>query len=252
MQYDNPARRLYDIICNALKASTALGSPDSINTKVVWDAVFGESETTQRLADIDEFHSLIQLTREAVLKLQQVSNRQIYLNSLNELSRIVHQYGLIGGKWSNLHSCFSQPMFLDLLAATADIIDNETHLLFLTAEQQKDLLAAALGLLEEIASSDIDSALKVFLTIRLEEVCAAIRHYGISGSEGLRRVVESNLGSAMLQSSGFSKETTGQTIFEKFMKLMLRCGTLLSIAADVDGFLLPGATEIVKRLLPGK
>ena len=50
----------------------------------------------------------------------------------------------------------------------------------------------------------MNKELKAFLTVRIEEVCSALRHYSFSGSEGLRIVVESSIGGAVLKSYGLN------------------------------------------------
>lgn len=252
MQYDNPARRLYEVLTDAVNAATDEGrQPSTAATNTVWNVVFGEGNNRERLSDLNQLHYLLYLTRQSILRLQRVANKDIYFKPLEEVSRILYQHSLIGSKWISLHNELTKPMLLEMIAAAADAIDNEAHLFLLSEEQQKDILQSAEQLLKEIIESDIEQPLKTFLTVRLEEGCAAIRHYSMNGSEGLRRVIEANIGGAILQSAGFAKSDNGQTLLEKFMQLMFKCTTLLGIAADVDGFLLPTVTEVAKKLLPG-
>jgi len=112
------------------------------------------------------------------------------------------------------------------------------------------LLKSAQELLNEITNSNIDSPLKIFLTVRLEEVCRAIRHYSIGGSDGLRNVIESNIGDAILRNAGLVTDNASQLWLQRFIQLMFKAGTLLGISADVDGFLLPSMSNLIQKVLP--
>lgn len=252
MQYDNPARRLHHILTTAIDVSATQGEPQNVSSVNVWKGVFAESDNENFPAALDGLHSLIKLTRDAVGRLQKVASRNTYLKALDELSMSVHQYGLLSSQWPLLHSALTRPLLLNLIAAAADIIDTESHLLELTKEQQTELLDSAKALLNEIVESEIDRELKVYLIVRLEEVCTAIRHYNIDGSDGLSRVVEANIGGAVLKLAQLTDKPVEKNFLRNFCQFMLRCASLLGIAADVNGFLLPGMTEILKSLPPGK
>lgn len=248
-QYDNPARRLHDILTEAIEASEEIGPPSKVATKAVWNAVFGEGDDSHIISSIDEIHGLIYLTRNCINRLQ-VSNRVSHLKGLEQVSKAVHSTNLLSGTWGDMHTRLNQPMVLDFLAVIADAIDSNGQVLALAEGQQLDLLNSAQSLLDEVASSAIDRDLKIFLSIRLEEVCSALRHYSFSGSEGLRIVVESSIGGTALRSYNFDERQSGQSLLGKFLKLLLKCGTLLGITANVDGFLLPEVTELAEKLLP--
>jgi hypothetical protein len=252
MQYDNPARRLHRILTKALDVSATQGAPNSVSSVNVWKAVFNESDDENFPTDLDGIHTLIKLTRDAICRLQKVGDQNIYLKVLDELSMSVHQCGLLSSQWNLVHSGLSKPLLLDMIAATADQIDNESNLFELTQEQQKDLLNSAQALLDEICKSDVDRELKIYLMVRLEEICTAIRHYSIDGSDGLSRIVEANIGGAVLKSIRLADESREKTLYKRFFELMLKFASLLGIAADVNGFLLPSVIEISKLLPPGK
>jgi len=249
MQYDNAARRLHEVLTEAIQASKDLGAPNSVNTRQVWNTVFGESTDEELLAELDDVHNLVKLSRGSVNRLQKVSNKKKYLNSLDAISALMHQIGFLNAKWLLIWNVLQKPMLLDMLEATADAIDNECNLLLLSDEQQKYFLESAQALLNEVSNSCIDKTLKKFLVARLEEICSAMRHYAMSGSEGLIQVIEANIGGAVVRSITLAGTESDQSLLDKFMSFMLKGSQLLGVVADCNG-LLPAATKILKSLPP--
>jgi hypothetical protein len=92
-------------------------------------------------------------------------------------------------------------------------------------------------LLKEVAASELSKDLKTFLIVRLEEVCTAIRHYSIGGSERLRTVVEANIGGMILRSAGISPKDREKPILKTLFSWFLTFGSLLGMVTDSQSLL---------------
>lgn len=249
MAQDNPARRLHSLLTNAFEIEDQFQDKQNLSSRTVWAQVFKTKDAdTEVLEYLEELHFLIKHTREAIKGLPGVRH-ELYLKPIEFFSLRISQKGLIGDKWGNQGRHLRQQHMLDLLEATADAIDNDNYLIELTQEQLNGLLSDAKSMLEEVLNSDLDNDIKMFLVIRLEEICSAIQHYAVSGSAGLRKVVEANIGSTLLKSFGVKTEETNQ--LRKFVGLMVKIGSWIGILADTESFLLPKVSEIFRQLPPG-
>lgn len=251
MTYDNPVRRLHTLLTRAFEIASQKNN-QKISTNKIWAEVFeispNDNEALIRCAD--EFFVLMKESIEAT-KLLQTVGYEPYIRALDRVRTRLYSKSFLHSQWGSFASGLNDETLIDRLEMTADAIDRESRLVQLSQDQLNELLTNAKALLEEIRQSALDDDIKNFLFIRLEEVCSAIQHYSISGSAGLKRVIEANIGSTFLKLHGLTPEEKKTPLFEKFLKLMLQCGGWLGLFADVDGFLLPKVTETLLQIPPG-
>ncbi|NEP15467.1 MAG: hypothetical protein F6J97_01035 [Leptolyngbya sp. SIO4C1] len=251
MAYDNPARRLHSLLTKAFDVADKQDNKQSVSCNVVWSQVFGVhvNQKTELLSYAEEFLFLLKCSREAIERLQSV-RKEPYLRPLDHISNQIQSHGFFGGKWANLGNGLNNPAIMDMLEITANAIDVQGQLMTLEESQLAELLDATSSLLEEVRASNLDIDIKTFLSVRLEEICHAIDHYSVYGSEGLRRVVETNIGATVLKTYGLYSNGETPAPIQKFLNLMLKFGSWLGLAADVSEFLLPTAAELIKQLPP--
>lgn len=251
MQCDNSARRLHYLIHKAFDYADESQSQELTSTEV-WAKVFeiDPSDATQLAYCSEEFLFLLKCARRDIQRLQ-VTQHGPYLRVIDFIGSRIHQHGFWGGPWNQLGPSLKNPVMMDLLAVIADSIDSSSQLMALNQEDLDDLLNSINTLIEEVRNSNLDNSFKTFLVVRLEELRLAIMHYSISGSEGLRNVVEANIGSILLKCSGLTPTQRQDSGVQKFVALMVKLGGLLGIAADLDGFLLPAMNRVFQQLPPG-
>lgn len=251
MNYDNPAQRLLKILRSAFEiASTIDKDSNKVNSVIVWSKVFNvSSQSPVDLAQYaEEFVFLLKASRDAVNNLQRITSPDPYLDCLNDISRCIQEIGMLG-KWSSFNGRLNNSKVLNALAMTADAVTNENRLVELSEDQLAEMLADTTVLLDKVLHSDIDDELKIFLTVRLQEICNAIEHYSIRGSAGLQHVIEKTLGAAALKAYVLGKEPS--TFLQQCVDLVVKFSTLLGLAADVQGFLLPTAAVAAQHMLTG-
>ncbi|MEO0455017.1 MAG: hypothetical protein AAF152_00345 [Cyanobacteria bacterium P01_A01_bin.114] len=253
MAYDNPARRLHILLHKAFDFEDPSKAQKGIQSRQIWAGVFAvdSNNKTELLIYAEEFLALLKSTREAVKRFHSV-NHASYVRALDHISSAVYSHGFLGSQWNVLGATLKNPAIMDILEITANTIDRETRLFEITQEQLDELLDSVKTLLDDVLRSDLDDDIKTFLIVRLEEICSAIHHYTVCGSEGLCHVVEANIGAVLLKSIGLTPEQKAHPAWKKFFDLMMKFGVLLGLIADADGFLLPRAGDLIKHLLPGE
>lgn len=251
MQCDNSARRLHYLLHKAFDYADQ-SKAQKLTSTVVWAKVFeiDPNDAAKLEYCSEEFLFLLRCARREVQRLQVVKHEP-YLRVIDFIGARIHQHGFWGGPWHQLGSSLKNPAMMDLLAVIADSIDSSSQLMALDKKDLDDLLNSINTLMEEVRNSNLENSFRTFLIVRLEELRVAIMHYSISGSEGLRNVVEANIGSILLKCSGLKPTQRQDAGVQKFVALMVRLGGLLGIAADLDGFLLPAMKRVFQQLPPG-
>ncbi|ESA37140.1 hypothetical protein N836_00230 [Leptolyngbya sp. Heron Island J] len=244
MAYDNPVRRLHSLLIKAFEAGN--GQPTAAS-KLIWAKVFEVSvdDNESLISCTDELFGLLRSSLDAVKGLHSV-NSNPHMRTLIRIRSLLYSKNFLNDQWKIFSSGLKDQSLMDLLEMTANAIDRETRLTKLSQDQLNDLLTSAKELLEDIRQSDLDDDIKNFLFIRLDEVCSAIQYYSISGSTGLRRVIEANIGGTLLKLSGLTPEERKTSVLTKFLHLMVRGAGLLGLMADAEGFLLPKVAELLQ------
>lgn len=253
MAYDNPARRLHELLTEAFAVGAKQKNQQNLISNVVWAQVFGVNLTSKSelLSYAEEFFFLLKCSRESIEQLQDV-RKEPYLRPLDHISQNIQRHGLLASKWASLESGLKNPAMMDMLEITANAIDGQSQLIELEEAQLTELRDNVTALLEDVRTSNLDSDIKVFLITRLEDILSTINHYSVCGSEGLRRVVEANIGATMLKTYGLYSNGEAPSLIKDFFNLMVKFGSLLGIAKNVSEFLLPAAKEVIGNLLlPG-
>ena len=248
MAYDNPVRRLHNLLTKAFDAGD--GQPTAAS-KLIWAKVFEVSanDNESLISCTDELYGLLRSSLDAVKGLRSV-NSEPHLRTLIRIRSLLYSKNFLNDQWNKFSSGLKDQSLMDLLEMTANAIDRESQLAELSQDQLNDLLTSTKELLEEVRQSDLDNDIKTFLIIRLDEVCSAIQYYSISGSAGLRHVIEANIGGTLLKLNGLAPEERKTSALKKFLQLMVKGAGLLGLMADVEGFLLPKVAEIL-QLPPG-
>lgn len=253
MEYDNPARRLHILLNKAFEIAS-LKEKDTATKKVplksrsVWIDVFGIQNNDEELLEYtEEFILLVKRTREEIKKMPSIRHAT-YMKGVNFISKSISLYGLTGKNWNEQGRLLKNESFIDYIEMVADAIDNRSKLPNLSKEQLDELRKDIDSILEDVLGSSLSEDIKLFLITRLQEIKSAIIHYSVSGSSGLVRVVEANIGATFLKSFNLSPES--KSYFKKFFELMGKISMVLGFGADFKGFLLPTVTKVIDLIEP--
>jgi hypothetical protein len=103
-------------------------------------------------------------------------------------------------------------------------------------------------ILDEVMESDLGTELKSFLVVRLDEMCTALRHYKISGTEGLQKVIEANIGGLILKSSKIPPKEKESPLWKKYVNFLGILVSAVGVAANVTTVI--DSSSINDLLLP--
>jgi hypothetical protein len=244
MQQSNSGRRL----CNILEKAVKEGDKEAPIYTVIGLALGVEDVSNKYF--LTDFFVLMADVERVVTLLKKVPNRDKYIDAIREIQSIFCTYSLPGDKWLNVSSLIENRNLILLLDACATFISQENLEVSLSDNQLKEYLSKCEELLKEIIESDLSDDIKTFLVVRLEEICIAIRHYSIGGPGRLRTVVEANIGGMIVRGTAISSEDKEKPILKKIFEWLLIFGSVLGLASDTQGFLLPNVTEAARFLLP--
>jgi hypothetical protein len=235
MNQNNSAHRL----CNILEKAVAMQGGEEDTTLIIGRAM-GIQDFSNKCFMTD-FFVLIADVEHSILRLKNVTKKEAYIKTIREIQTIFFVHNLANTHWQSIKSIIISGNLTTILDACANFIDREFPIIDLNDEELSDYLLRCNELLSEVAESDLANDLKTFLTVRLEEICSAIRHYSIGGPERLRNVVEANIGGMILKSAGISPKDCEQPILKKLFSLFLTFGSLLGMYTDSKSLLDSGS-----------
>jgi hypothetical protein len=234
MTENNSAHRL----CNILEKAIETGN-DQLDTILVIGRAMGIEDTSDKYFMTD-FFVLIADVERSILNLQNVPKKKDYIDTIREIQNLLFTHNLSRDHWPNIRETIKNRNFTLILDACANFIAREIPLMNLGENDLADHLLKCEELLRDVTESDLTNDLKTFLIVRLEEVCSAIRHYSIGGSERLRTVVEANIGGMILRSTGISPEDREKPILKLLFSWFLTFGSLLGMVTDSQSLLQSG------------
>jgi hypothetical protein len=242
MNQNNSAHRLVNILEKAIEIAG-----DEKDTTAVIGKAMGVENTSNRYFMTD-FFVLISDVERSISHLKNVSKKAQYINAVREIQDIFFSHYLAASHWPDIRGAIQSRNLIMVLDACATFISTENPLISLDEAQLEEYLLKCEELLKEVAASELSKDLKTFLIVRLEEVCTAIRHYSIGGSERLRTVVEANIGGMILRSAGISPKDREEPILKTLFSWFLTFGSLLGMVTDSQSLL--QSTFVTQFFLP--
>jgi hypothetical protein len=234
MNQNNSAHRL----CTILEKAMDIEGDQKDTTAMIGNAMGIEDITDRRF--MTSFFVLIADVERSILLLRNVSKKSDYINTIRQLQTIFFSHSLRSDHWPNIKSTIKSGNLTLILDACANFIARELPVENLSEQELSDYLSKCEDLLSQVTESDLTGDLKTFLIVRLEEVCSAIRHYSIGGSERLRTVIEANIGGMILRSAGISPEDREKPILKTLFSWFLTFGSLLGMVIDSQSLLQSG------------
>ena len=248
---DTPAGRLYAILTNVVHKEESLcqGNQFITTLDVLAEALEVDKNNLEVLRGLAKIFELVDSTKESIKRLQNIDT-ELFLRPLEEIadaflevkpSMLVRESGGIG----------IDKKTLDKLKFCVYTLSKEQGEILLNTEQLNELLLEVRGFLDKVLDSDLDAEIKRFLIEKLRDMEQAIFNYKFEGSEGLRKVLESTIGAAILNTD--VKEQKENPLVTSFFTIVTRLAAILNIA-NTSKQLAPDVSNILSKLsklLPG-
>jgi hypothetical protein len=233
---DNPAERLYQILDEArLKL-------DTNKVAEVWASVLGITprDTFAMLAGINEILNLVNTTKKHLAQLD-VSDHKLYLSPFANIERLFENLNL-GATWGD-RKRFLDEITMQALRFDVDALSKVVSEPSITKDDLAALQEDVETLLKRVLDIELTEKLKAVLIEKLESIRGAILAYRFSGTSGLRRALEVNLGAVFLHQAELEKAQDDETSqFLAKLKQMLGRLALMVMPGLAEG-LTSGAIE---------
>jgi hypothetical protein len=229
MSQNNSAHRLSEILERAINLE---GSQNILS-------VLQQSmEATDNPYPIVDFFVLIADVEQSISYLKNIRKKNEYLGAINELKGLFSSYEVRNvDHWNFIKNEIRSKHLALIIDACGNFLSQEFLVTHLDEDEIKKYLSECEELLQEVTGSDLSDDLKTFLVIRLEEICTALRHYSIGGSERLQKIVEANIGGMILQSVNMKDKDKGNELLKKLFSWFITVGALLGMYNDVQTLL---------------
>lgn len=230
----NPAERLYEILSLARKRAD---TGQSVDVRGVWIEVLGlNSDNDTEIFSV--LVKLVLLTESIKKEIEKAKNKQkeYLLGELTEIEKSLMNLRLDRHArdicseitTSNLQALQSCAVILDVIFDYKEI----------TGEQLENIRRDINELINEILNSDLENEFKVFILKGLREIEYSINSYKISGLEGLKSLINENVGGILLnnrlvQSTRDSNNKNIKEMVEKVIKTFYSINTIITFTDNL-------------------
>jgi hypothetical protein len=242
MSQNNSAHRLSEILERAINLE---GSQNILSV------LQKSMEATDNPYPIVDFFVLIADVEQSTSYLKNIRKKNEYLGAINELKGLFSSYEVRNvDHWNLIKNEIRSKRLALIIDACGNFLSQEFPVTHLDEDEIKKYLSECEELLQEVTGSDLSDNLKTFLVIRLEEICTALRHYSIGGSERLQKIVEANIGGMILQSVNMKDKDKGNGLLKKLFSWFITVGALLGMYNDVQTLLQLQSQPVTEFFLP--
>jgi hypothetical protein len=217
-QANNPAGRLYAILAEAKQTQ------DNVQLKTMWAKMFdvAPDDTAGLLAFFVQVMGLVAQTRRAIESLTDV-DKDAYLRPIVQIERAFTRANF------ETHCAEFKGIINDSVMVALDFCSDKLSRVaaeeMIDATVLRELLSDVQDMIEEILGSTMDASLKAVILDHLEAIRRAILQYKISGAEGIKRAMDSGVGS-LLRHADELKKSDNKSKVERLTKLL----------AKIDGY----------------
>lgn len=230
----NPAERLYEILSLARKTAS---TGEMINVKEVWVEVLGINVDN----DTQVFSALVKLvslTESIKKEIEKAKNKQkeYLVGELTKIEKSLMNLHLSNNAIDICHEITASN--LQALQSCAVILDFIFDYKEITEEQLESIRRDINELINEILNSDLENEFKGFILKGLREIEYAINSYKISGLEGLKSLINENVGGILLntrlvQSTRDSNNKNIKEMVEKVIKTFYSINTIITFTDNL-------------------
>jgi len=227
----NPAERLYIILEKASRKES------NITIKQVWTEVFAVDPTDSKglflcIADLIE---LVNEAKEQLKKFEDTNNR-LYLESFTNIDKVLSITNL-NSDWGAPKNILNDTTMLGLQHCSLALSRKQSEIR-VEETKLKDLRDHVESLINKILDGDISKDLKEILLENLENIRRAIFSYEINGADGLKRAIESSVGSIIVNKVIIERDEHKE-VKSGFFDLLSKVNSLVTFAQNVKELLLP-------------
>ena len=244
MKANNSARCLHEILKTAMNCP----NPDVTIAHALAPALKVDNPDLEKYK-YGDFFRLIREVEEDVSTLKNIDELEDYLSAIQEVSGIFLSVRMFQDSWSSIYPLIQQSRSLTNINSCALFLEQRDKYPTLEKEALEGYLQDCQAMIEDVLSSDLEDDIKIFLVIKLRDICTAIENYHLGGTKKSKRVIEENLGGLLLRSYGLALEEKNKPIYSRLFTYFLTFGGVLDTAANVQGYLVPKITEVVQLLL---
>lgn len=242
VSYDNPASRLYNFF-SELRDMTADFGITIKDALMHYLKIDNPDDTAQILYGMAELIQLNKILKENILKMD--INHEVYLQPIKKIEKTFAGFRL-DSKVTDFLSVIDDSTMLGLQFC-ADTLYRKYGDLVINEEDLNQILQDVEDLSKQIINSDLPERLKELFTENLDAIRKAIINYKIWGTEGLKKTLESNIGSIILNGNLIKEKKENNNIL-RFFDIIDKLNKLISVGQNATGLI--GST--VKLFLGGK
>lgn len=222
----NSATRLLTILSKA--HSLGQERPELSAREIFASAMQAKREPSAFYESWSKLYTLIEQLKQDIQQLPE-AKYEIYLRAIQELTRIL-SISDFSNPWDLSfpgNSTLTNPQwhgFQILELCALDLGEKEVDI---SPKQLTSCQAELDLLLQEILTSNLNPSGKVLLKEHIETIKEKLNHYHFYGSDGLKKAVESSLGSLLINGNELSQESDKTSIqnFLNFLKTLLSIST---------------------------
>jgi hypothetical protein len=204
-----------------------------------------------------KFFELLANAKEEVLKLKVDGNLQ-YISSIEKLELIFTENFLWGGGlvWSSCITLINSQNFITILQLLAEKVDLQNPKNALEADFLDNLRSSLESLLAEVDESDLSKKLKKYINQWIRDIVRAIDNYNITGSEPLRKNVNSFVLDLTLIENNISNEEKKKPFFivvrniaanMAISLLSFNVWDIIGVAPDIEQYWMPGIQQLIEQ-----
>lgn len=249
MTTNNSALRVYEI----LKAAIDYGKNNKTKDAgyVALGVALDISDPIANKHLFSRFFVLLEDAYQTVMLLQNVGDNELCANAFLQIQSVFLNYGIFTTEWEVFSNYLEKTGALNQVYLAGVLVSSQVKNLSLNKVQLQKYLQEFEALMIELNDSDLPDDLKNYLLIRLEAICFALKNYSTGGSERLKMVVESNIGSFFINRDKLATvDDKNKPLIKKVLGIILTLGGLLDFTSNTQNYLLPLLTEAIKNILP--
>ncbi len=182
---NNPVRRLHKLLLE-VRSNARRQSAPAVDA---WMPALRVSDRTEYMRALKDVADLLDACEHAIRQNPQLDTNR-YLTLLNNIRLPLLERGFFG-TCAELISAIN-PELLERLEFAADAVPMSENVV--ADEEIQDLITQVNALMQEIAASELDAELSVYLVNGAKAIHSALVHYEVFGNKGLQSAFFSQLG----------------------------------------------------------
>lgn len=236
MNICNTAGRLYEILTEMKKLHNPLGKKLTIKESLVTVFNLNDKENSEVYYKMAEIMELIRNVKDEI-KLLELEEESEFIGPINKIAEVFSGVSLD----SSLELLFKENFGYNLqsLKFCAITLKRERRDIEIDQEELNTVYKQFEALRKQVIETELPKQLRVLILKNIDEIMKSINDFKVKGLEGLKRTVESSVGSLILNRETVSGSRDGASIVEKILKNLSNLNQLLSASKTTKELLEP-------------